>query len=207
MEKIKWTKKLSSRIMKKIADILDKDYNSDEIQIAEYSVESILMNIYKIPIIFIGAYLLGLFKEVTVMFFAMSFIRATAWGVHLKTGLGCLILTVIDMYLVTSISRNINMNLVIGIFLLIIAFGNYYKYAPADTEDRPCLDENVRIQMKKKTIVRFFLLVSIAILSKLYYSIIIYNIIILTLFVMSWMIHPLTYKIFDRGYRNYEKYS
>lgn len=207
MEKVKWTKRLSSSIMTKVSNILEKDYESDEIQVAEYSIESILMNVYKIPIIFIGAYSIGLLKEVAVMFMIMSFIRATAWGVHLKTGLGCLILTMIDMYLVTSISKYININFLFVFIFIGISFINYYKYAPADTEDRPCLDENIRIKMKRKTIIRFFILLLIALFAKLYYSVVIYNIIILTLFVMSWMIHPLTYKIFNRGYRNYEKYS
>lgn len=208
MEKVKWTKRLSSSIMTKVSDILEKDYESDEIQVAEYYLEALIMSSYKIPILFFIAYKLNVLYEIGLVFLLVGFMRKTSWGVHLKSGLGCLLFTMGMMFLNVYLSIYISFNIIFVFLILLISFYNYYKYAPADTEERPCLDAELRKEMKKKTLFKFFL-INIANFTffEIYKSDIIFDIVWMSIFMVSLMIHPLTYKILKRGYNNYEKYS
>ncbi len=208
MSEAKLSKRISIAIMKNISSVLEIDYNSDEIQVAEYSIEALLMNLYKLPIIFGIAYFLGIFKESVFVYVIMAMMRGCAWGVHLKTSTGCLIFTMCYIYLNIYFSRFLSFNIMLVVFLLILGFINYYKYAPADTEDRPCLDKNLREKMWKKTMLLYIL---INILNLVMFRVYDYKdyfyMVLFSVFFVSLMIHPLMYKIFDRGYRNYEKYS
>ncbi|WXR60840.1 accessory gene regulator B family protein [Peptostreptococcaceae bacterium AGR-M142] len=208
MSEQKLSKQTSSRIMKKIAKLIEVEYESDEIQVAEYSVEAFLMNLYKLPIIFGIAYFLGIFKESIFVYVIMAIMRGCAWGVHLKTSTGCLIFTMCYIYINIYISKSIAFNWILVIVLLVGGFINYYKYAPADTEDRPCLDTNLRQRMWKKTIFLFSVInIFNLMVFKLYNYTEIFYMVLISIFFVSLMIHPLMYRIFDRGYRNYEKYS
>lgn len=208
MSEQKLSKQISSKIMKNISSLLEVEYQSDEIQVAEYTVETILMSLYKLPIIFGVAYFGGIFQSVTIVYLVMLIMRGCAWGVHLKTSTGCLIFTMCYIYGNVYVSKMLNFNGIIVSILLIWSFVNYYKYAPADTEDRPCLDANLRYRMWKKTIILFFVInISNLVFFKLYNCDEIFYMVLISMFFVSLMIHPLIYRIFDRGYRNYEKYS
>lgn len=208
MSKQKLSKHISSKIMKSISNMLEIEYDSNQIQVAEYSLEALLMNLYKLPIIFGVAYFLGIFKESILVYVIMAIMRGCAWGVHLKTSTGCLVFTMVYIYTNIYISKNTDINWILISTLLVVGFLNYYNYAPADTEDRPCLDVNLRQRMWKKTIFLFSVInILNFIIFKLYNYVEIFYMVLISVFFVSLMIHPLMYRIFNRGYRNYEKYS
>ena len=88
------------------------------------------------------------------------------------------------------------------IFLVTICV--YFRYAPADTEEKPYLDSLIRKQLKIKSmvmaIIYFFVSISI---KDMFFS----NMFIHVLWIEGIVILPITYKLLKRRYNNYEYYS
>ncbi len=195
-----------NKISKKIIDWM-KNYidhpSEEEIEIAEYGITSFLINIYKIPIFFLIAYLLGILKYYMLTTFLFSIIKMHSWGIHMRSGFTCILATLVSFVLIIYISIFFNICIFIKLLLSTISLYFLYKYAPADTEERPCLNENIRKKFKKRSIIIGMIYV---ICSFAYPSQIVSNIFILILFLQTICILPFTYNVFHRRYNNYEYY-
>lgn len=142
---------LTNRIRKEMPEVDD-----EKAEVIFYGLQNIVGEIPKIFIMLAIAYILGIFKWALFTFLALFPYKGTSGGVHLKTHIGCLTFTTIFYCIIPFISQHFIMPSIIK-YVVIFAvwiFGMIMikLYAPADTENVPILNLEVR---KKKQILSY----------------------------------------------------
>ena len=198
---------MKKKLLKKIKHEIKKQYpNYSEEKIDEimYGVEGIYLTITKTIIIFLIAFIFGIYKELLMLLIAFNFIRLFAFGMHASNSIVCLILSS-TIFLVSSylckyivIPENILYVLYI-IFFMIIAV-----YAPADTIKRPLIKRKKRITFK---ILSLIIVISFFVITLLIKNDLVINSMAFGLLIESLLILPFTYKVFKMPYKNYKNYG
>ncbi|SFU39924.1 accessory gene regulator B [Clostridium sp. DSM 8431] len=164
----------------------------------------ILLNLSKITIVCIFAFLIGIFKETVILLGMFSVIRLSAAGIHLKSNfqctIACLVMYLGGAFLAVNYPINIRSVLLIIFILLIIL----YKYSPADTENRPILGKKHRKELKIRTIKSSLILVAINVV---FLNSIILNLLMYAFFIQTICVIPFTYRVFGMKYNNYKEYD
>ncbi len=195
--------KMSKKIMFFVKEHIG-EISQDDFEIAQYGIEVFLLNLYKAPIIFGIAYCLGIFKYCFFVFLLFGTLRNYTWGIHMKNGFTCTLCTCISFFSIVFLSIECTFSFYTKIILALVALYALYIYAPADTEERPCLNEKRREKNKKISLLLGGLY---SLFSILYSNPIIGNFFLFTLLWASMMILPITYKLFNRRYNNYVYYE
>lgn len=177
------------------------DIDDERAEIIMYGLQNIIGEIPKIFIIFIIAYLLGIFKLTLMSVLIIAPYRIFSGGVHMKSHLGCIIYTLmlysgsalIGKYVILS---GITKYIVAGsiwIFCMIML----KLYAPADTENVPILRKKER---RQKQIYSYIILTIEFIIAILINNTVISGIIILGDFIQTLTITRFAYKITRNRY-------
>lgn len=194
---------LSSKLTNQIGTLLPEK-SKTELEQIEYGIHILLINIIKLPIIFIIAYFLGIFKYTLTAFLSFSFLRSFASGLHARNGLTCFLSTSI-IYLGTAYSGSLIKLTPIGISIMFtICLILTYLYAPADTEEKPIISKKRRGKLKTLSCLAVIALyiISLLIVKTQYACIITFATLAETISIL-----PLTYIISKRRYNNYEIFS
>lgn len=191
---------LSNKLSLSINEHLNMD--SEEFQKLKYGVSVLLINISKISILFILAYILGIFKYTLLYFLSFCIIRSFAFGIHAEKSLNCTLCNFIIFIGGThlSIFLKLNNHCIILIFIFnLILLG---LYSPSDTKARPITNKKLRMKLRIKTLIAATALMFLALIipNNIYKTLI-----SLGVFSEALCITPLTYKIFKKEYDNYEK--
>ncbi|WP_099189873.1 accessory gene regulator B family protein [Tepidibacter mesophilus] len=181
-----------------------KNKSEDDLEIAKYGMNLFFMELYKLPIFLEFAYLLGIFKYSILTYILFGFIRSKAHGIHMKNGKLCLFYSCIAFFSVVYISKLLFIPIRIKIFVYISILYIIYKYAPADTEQRPLLNPLTRKTKKNFSILIGIIYICISLICT---NQTVSNIFLFVLLVECIAIHPITYKIFNRRYKNYEDFK
>ncbi len=193
---------LTNKIKKEMPDVDD-----ERAEIINYGLQNILGEIPKVFLVFIIAYICGIFKWTLFTFVALFVYKGASGGVHLKTHLGCILLTTGFYCFIPVVSQYFELEGIIKymVILFVWVFGMVMIsiYAPADTEAVPILDLKVK---KKKKIVSYIsfsigLLVALFINNQM-----ITNILILGNFIQTLTITKIVYKLTKSKY-GYEVYG
>lgn len=167
-------------------------------------VEILVINLIKALILLVVAAQFNLLKEATFMSLVFASVRRSGFGLHARSSVVCTLITLIMFVGGSYISQYIKLgnHEVFAIFIVLNLM--LYKYAPADTEKHPILGEKLRKKLRKETVSvgLFFMIITLVIQNQLAKSLIILAI---SFEVIS--ILPITYKTFNRGYKNYERYE
>ncbi len=194
----KFSMKLSNYIKRTVPNKTEED-----LEIIRYGVEVLFMNITKLPIILAVGYALGLLRYTLYTLIIFGFLRRFVGGIHARKSITCLISTGFIILGAIYISLAYSLTIIVKVFICIVVVCIFFKYAPSDTEEKPYLDRNVRQNLKIKSIliaiVYFFLSIYI---KSLFFS----NIFMYILLIEAILICPITYKILNRRYNNYEYY-
>lgn len=182
----------------------NKQYSKDEIEVMMYGLETIYLLITKMVVIFLTAYLLGIFKEMLLILITYNIIRSQAFGIHASKSIYCLISSLIMFvggafickYLVLPFGVIISIALICNVCLLL--------YAPADTYKRPLINIKKRKKFKLLSF-SFGIIYTILIVIFRNYSIV--NYLLFGMIEAVIMILPITYMTFKLPYNNYKKYS
>lgn len=194
--------KLTDNIIDSIKPYI-KDKSNDELEIAKYGLNLFFMELYKLPLVFGFAYYLGIFKYCFLSYILLGFIRSHANGIHMRSGKGCIFYSTIALFSIVYISKTLLLNWILKIFISLLSIYLIYKYAPADTEEKPILNLDTRKKKKKFSI---FIGIIYILISFIFPDKVIGNIFLFILILECVMINPLTYKLFNRRYNNYEDY-
>ena len=193
---------LTNKIRKEMPEVDD-----ERAEVINYGLQNIIGEFPKIIFVFIIAYLLGIFEWAVFTFLVLFIYKGASGGIHLKTHLGCILLTTAFYCLIPFASQYFEL---VGItkyitILFVWVFGMVMikLYAPADTESVPILETNVR---KKKKIVSYIsftigLLVALFINNQM-----VTNIIILSYFIQTLTITKIAYRL-TRSKYGYEVYG
>lgn len=178
----------------------------DNIKLEEYryGLEGFYIFITKTIIIFTLAIILGVFKEMLILFITFNALRIPGAGMHASKSSICLSSSSFIFIILPFILRNIvipfNLKIIIGIIDIILI----YKYAPADTKKKPIIKKSRREKLKFATTLNCIILVILFLVIK---NELIANLIIAGIFVEIFMILPLSYKLFNFTYNNYLLYE
>lgn len=196
--------KLMKRIRAKMPEVDD-----ERAEVIKYGLELIIGELPKMFLLFVIAWLFGIFKYALISFAIILPYKLVSGGVHLKTHIGCILGTsllycgnvFISKYInITDIKNQIIFSAIILIFSIIMIS----LYAPADTENVPILRKKERA---KKKIISYIIVTAMIIISFLVEDRVISNMFRVGVLLQSLMISKLTYSIFKVkfGYLEYIK--
>ena len=193
---------LTNKIRKEMPEVDD-----ERAEVINYGLQNIIGEFPKIILVFIIAYILGIFKWTLFTFIALFIYRGASGGVHLKTHIGCILLTTAFYCIIPFVSQYFVLDGIVKIFTIILAWiwGMIMikLYAPADTESVPILEEKVR---KKKKIVSY-ITYTLGLFAALFIqNSTISNILILANVIQTITITKFIYKITNNKY-GYEVYG
>lgn len=178
--------------------------SEDELEIIQYGIEVLYMNFFKIPIILGIGYFLGVFKFTLYAIFIFAIIRRYGSGIHARNWWTCLIATIVTIIGLVFVSLYLKISFLFKCTIFLGTFFIYAKYAPADTEEKPYLNEKVRNTLKIKALLTVTIYFILSVTIK---NVSLANMFINVLWVEAVLINPATYKIFKRRYNNYEYYK
>ncbi|ABK61931.1 MULTISPECIES: accessory gene regulator B family protein [Clostridium] len=201
---MKLSEKFSEKVTTYVKNTLPNKTEED-LEIIKYGVELLFMNFTKLPLILIVGYMLNIFKMTVCAMIIFSVIRRFAAGIHARKSYTCLASTMLVIYGSIYLSLNFKLSNILKIIIFCICFIIYLKYSPADTEEKPYLNKNLRKKLKVKSIavIILYFLLSLVFNKNMFIS----NILIHFIWIEGILILPLTYKIFNRRYNNYENYE
>ena len=152
------------------------------------------------------AYVLGILKLALFTFVALFAYKGASGGVHLKTHLGCIILTTLFYCGIPFLAQYFVLTKLIKYIIIVCIwiFGMIMikLYAPADTEDVPILQNKVR---KKKRILSYITFSLGLLVALIINNNVISNILMLANFFQTITITKFMYKITNNRY-GYEVY-
>mgnify|MGYP005765186581 CR=1 FL=1 len=193
---------LTNKIRKEMPEIDD-----EKAEVINYGLQNIVGEIPKIFIMLAIAYILGIFPLALFTFLALFPYKGASGGVHLKTHIGCIILTtsfyciipfVSQLFVLPQTAKYIIIALVWVFGMIMIKL-----YAPADTEDVPILAKKDR---RKKQIVSYITFSIGLLAAAIIQNSTITNILILANFIQTLTITKLVYRLTNSKY-GYEVYG
>ncbi len=195
-------KKILNHCMKIVKDKYP-EYAEDKLEVISYGLESIYLTFTKIIIIFILAIILNIWKEVLLLLAFYNLIRVTAFGMHAKKSIHCLIISLTLFIGGVYLCKYLVIPLILKVVLSITCIVLIAKYAPADTEKRPIINKKLRKKYKiVSVIIAGMFAIAIVLLSDKNIS----NYLLLGMIEATIMLLPITYKVFDLPYDNYKNY-
>lgn len=192
---------LTNKIKKQMPDVDD-----ERAEIINYGIHLVIGEIPKTFVFIAIAALLGVLKEFFITMLVIFPYRAVSGGFHLKTHIGCILMTSLYYCGISYISQFTLFRNDIKYILIPIVwiFGMIMcrLYAPADTENVPILRKKDR---RSKQLLSYVILTITLIIGAVINNYVVSNIIILGMFVQSIMISRLAYKLTNNKY-GYEVY-
>lgn len=198
---------MKKRFLEKSLAIVKRDnpsYSDEKLEEIAYGLESIYLTIPKLVVITILGLLLGIFKEIMILMVLYGILRTTAFGIHAKTSLQCLTMSILFFVGGGLFCKYVNVPNYIKIVMGIICLLCLAKYAPADTIKRPLVNARKRKIYKIVSIIMGTIYVILIILFK---DLSISTYLMVGLLESVLMIHPLIYRMFHLPYNNYKKYD
>ena len=183
------------------------EVDDERAEVINYGIHLIVGEIPKF-FIFLGiSIILGIIKEFFIAMLVIFPYRAVSGGFHLKTHLGCIIMSSLYYCGIAYISQfqlfSNNIKYVLIVLVWIFGITMCKLYAPADTENVPILRKKDR---KIKQILSYITLTITLIIGIVIQNNVISNILILGMLIQSIMITRIAYKITNNKY-GYEVYS
>lgn len=206
INKIKCERNIIEMLAEIIIIKLNSKLNKEGLALTKmkFGMEVLLINLSKALVLFLVGAQLNLLKETIFMTLVFGSVRKSAFGLHAKSSIVCTIVTLLMFVGGSYIGHYLNLNnyeiaLIFTLFNILL-----YKYAPADTEKHPLISEKLRKKLRKETVSTGILLMIITVIIP---SQLIKSLIVLSVGFEVINILPITYKIFNRRYRNYEQYE
>lgn len=193
--------------LKKSMEYLKKHYskyNEKKDPVLKYGLEAIYLTVTKLVFVTVISIMLGLFKEMLLFLISYNLLRLFGFGLHASKSYICLIASTLIFILIPYISTFIEINIYIKILVSLFCFISFIMYSPADTKKRPIISKKRRTIYKSSS--SSILVIYIILIFTLKNNLII-NILVFAMLTETFMIHPLSYKMFNMPYNNYLQYT
>lgn len=197
-------KKLIINKCMELVTTYNKDLSQRDIDKIKYGLEGLYLTITKLIFIIIVSIILGIWKETLLLIIIFNGIRLTAFGVHAKRSIDCLISSTLFFILFPIICIKLTIPLIVKIILFIPLTVLIGIFAPADTEKRPLINKKKRKIYKILSIIISIIYMTIAIVIK---DNTLSNCFIFAIVIQIIIMLPITYKIFGVSYNNYKTYE
>lgn len=175
----------------------DPSIDEDKSEIIYYGLQNIIGELPKGIFILIAAWLCGVLDLVLIGTIPFLIYRGFAGGVHLKTHISCLIISILLIIGSAFLAKNVLFENPALIYTVLMLFNLVLAilYAPADTENRPIMKESQRKRQKIESIIMIIFIYFLNMFIIKGQSIASLNMYMLT--VESFMITPIAYRLFD----------
>lgn len=180
------------------------NYSDTKLKEIKYGLETIYLTIFKITVIIIINILLSSLKELLLIFLFYGLLRLTGFGLHAKKSLHCWIASLLMFVILPNIVSVISIPKTIKIILSTIGLIFLSIYAPSDTKKRPIVNKTKRNVYKVLTILITLLYILYIILANNVY---LSNILMISILIQTFLVLPISYKLFGLEYNNYKKYE
>ena len=197
-------KKLIINKCMELVTTYNKDLSQRDIDKIKYGLEGLYLTITKLIFIIIVSIILGIWKETLLLILIFNGIRLTAFGVHAKRSIDCLISSTLFFILFPIICIKLSIPLIVKIILFIPLTVLIGIFAPADTEKRPLINKKKRKIYKTLSIIISIIYMTIAIVIK---DNTLSNCFIFAIVIQIIIMLPITYKLFGVSYNNYKTYE
>lgn len=197
-------KKLIINKCMELVTTYNKDLSQRDIDKIKYGLEGLYLTITKLIFIIIVSIILGIWKETLLLILIFNGIRLTAFGVHAKRSIDCLISSTLFFILFPIICIKLTIPLIVKVILFIPLTVLIGIFAPADTEKRPLINKKKRKIYKMLSIMISIIYMTIAIVIK---DNTLSNCFIFAIIIQIIIMLPITYKIFGVSYNNYKTYE
>ncbi len=197
-------KKLIINKCMELVTTYNKDLSQRDIDKIKYGLEGLYLTITKLIFIIIVSIILGIWKETLLLILIFNGIRLTAFGVHAKRSIDCLISSTLFFILFPIICIKFSIPLIVKVILFIPLTVLIGIFAPADTEKRPLINKKKRKIYKMLSIMISIIYMTIAIVIK---DNTLSNCFIFAIVIQIIIMLPITYKIFGVSYNNYKTYE
>lgn len=197
-------KKLIINKCMELVTTYNKDLSQRDIDKIKYGLEGLYLTITKLIFIIIVSIILGIWKETLLLILIFNGIRLTAFGVHAKRSIDCLISSTLFFILFPIICIKLSIPLIVKVILFIPLTVLIGIFAPADTEKRPLINKKKRKIYKILSIIISIIYMTIAIVIK---DNTLSNCFIFAIVIQIIIMLPITYKIFGVSYNNYKNYE
>ena len=197
-------KKLIINKCMELVTTYNKDLSQRDIDKIKYGLEGLYLTITKLIFIIIVSIILGIWKETLLLILIFNGIRLTAFGVHAKRSIDCLISSTLFFILFPILCIKLSIPLIVKVILFIPLTVLIGIFAPADTEKRPLINKKKRKIYKMLSIMISIIYMTIAIVIK---DNTLSNCFIFAIVIQIIIMLPITYKIFGVSYNNYKNYE
>lgn len=197
-------KKLIINKCMELVTTYNKDLSQKDIDKIKYGLEGLYLTITKLIFIIIISIILGIWKETLLLILIFNGIRLTAFGVHAKRSIDCLISSTLFFILFPIMCIKLSIPLIVKVILFIPLTVLIGIFAPADTEKRPLINKKKRKIYKMLSIMISIIYMTIAIVIK---DNTLSNCFIFAIVIQIIIMLPITYKIFGVSYNNYKTYE
>lgn len=197
---------MKNAIINSSMKILENNFpDYDETKLAElrYGLESFYMLITKLVVIFGAAFVLGIFKEAIILLLLFNVLRLTGFGLHASKSWMCWISSSLVFLVCPYLCIHLSIPLYILVTIASICWIIFLLYAPADTKNRPLVNEKKRKRYKYITLVSGAIYIALLFLIK---NTFLQNALVCAMIIQSVLIHPMVYKLFRLPYNNYKSY-
>ena len=179
------------------------DYSDEKLDELRYGLEGFYMLVTKLVVIFGLAFILGIFKEAIILLFLYNLLRVSGFGLHASKSWMCWISSSIVFIGCPYLCINLEIPLYILVLISIVCWINFLLYAPADTKNRPLINEKKRKRYKYFTLFTATIYIILLFYVKIPFM---RNAIVCAMIIQSVLIHPMVYKLFRLPYNNYKSY-
>ena len=197
-------KKLIINKCMELVTTYNKDLSQRDIDKIKYGLEGLYLTITKLIFIIIVSIILGIWKETLLLILIFNGIRLTAFGVHAKKSIDCLISSTLFFILFPILCIKLTIPLIVKVILFIPLTVLIGIFAPADTEKRPLINKKKRKIYKMLSIMISIIYMTIAIVIK---DNTLSNCFIFAIVIQIIIMLPITYRIFGVSYNNYKTYE
>ena len=197
-------KKLIINKCMELVTTYNKDLSQRDIDKIKYGLEGLYLTITKLIFIIIISIILGIWKETLLLIIIFNGIRLTAFGVHAKRSIDCLISSTLFFIFFPIICIKLTIPLIVKVILFIPLTVLIGIFAPADTEKRPLINKKKRKIYKMLSIMISIIYMTIAIVIK---NNTLSNCFIFAIVIQIIIMLPITYKVFGVSYNNYKTYE
>ena len=104
------------------------NYDEDKLDEIAYGLEAIYLTFTKTIIIFALAFILGIFKDMLLLLIFYNIIRTTAFGMHAKKSIHCLIISSIMFIGGGLLCKYVDINIYVKLIISLISFICLIKY-------------------------------------------------------------------------------
>jgi len=169
-----------------------------------FGVESFLITISKLIVVYTLAILLGTMVQTLIIQISFSLLRRHSFGLHALKSTICTVVSCCLFVLVPWLLSGAGVGNIVVIALYIPMMFCFYIYAPADTKARPLVGKELRAQLKNRTLM---CVVALMVATLLIPSQSVKLLLTIGAVYQCISILPLTYKILRRSEKNYEQYE